>query len=231
MTATAWWRDDDAGPDHPRLARLLELAVATGRPVAVAAVPTWLEPAAVARIRDCPLATVLQHGIGHADYAPPGDKYLELGGTADRGWLRAAIVDGRKRLEDAFAERFLAVMVPPWNRIDDDVTAMLPELGFFGLSRFAGQVLAGPPRRVDSHLDGIDWDETRQPKPRAELVAAFTAGLAEGPDPFGLLTHHRVVHDAGWDDLDHLLRLGHDGAAVHWAAAAEVFDRAGGVVP
>ena len=45
-----WWRDDDAGRDHPRLAALLDIARRREAPVALAVVPAWLEPPCAARI-------------------------------------------------------------------------------------------------------------------------------------------------------------------------------------
>lgn len=223
MNGSCWWRDDDAGRDHPRLHRLLDLAAAHAVPLALAVVPAWLQPAAVARIRACPVATVLQHGIAHADHARPGQRKIELGGSAERAALARALVDQRRRLEDAFAERFLPVLVPPWNRMDADLAARLPELGFVGVSMDRGPVRAGPPRRVDVHLDAMDWRGTGRQKRFERLALELDAGLRAGTDPLGLMTHHLVVDDDGWDDLDRLLRLRHDGLAVRWAPADELF--------
>ena len=100
-----WWRDDDAGRDHPRLASLLALAERRRAPVALAVVPEWLEEACAARILGCPLATVLQHGIAHADHAVPPGKKIELGGSADHAALARDLVRGRERLAAAFGAR------------------------------------------------------------------------------------------------------------------------------
>ena len=63
-----WWRDDDAGRDHPRLATLLDLSAARRVPVCLAVVPDWLTDAGAERIRGAELATVVQHGVAHADH-------------------------------------------------------------------------------------------------------------------------------------------------------------------
>ncbi|TVQ33541.1 MAG: hypothetical protein EA356_12045 [Geminicoccaceae bacterium] len=223
MTALCWWRDDDAGRDHPRLHRLLDLAEAHGLPIALAVVPAWLEPLAVQRIRACPLATVLQHGIGHDDHSDDDQRKIELGGTVDRAWLAGELVAQRQRLEDAFGAQFLPVMVPPWNRMDPGLVPRLAELGFLGVSMDRGPVVAGPPRRVDAHVDAMDWQGTGRQKPLAAILGELDAGLAAGVRPLGLMTHHLVVDEAGFADLDQLFRLGHDAASFRWAAARELF--------
>ncbi len=223
MTRVRWWRDDDAGRDHDRLHRLLDLAAAHQVPLALAVVPAWLEPAAAARIRACPMATVLQHGIAHADHGRGGERKIELGGTADRASLEADLVAHRQRLEDAFGERFLPVLVPPWNRMDAGLVARLPALGFLGLSMDRGPVREGPPRLVDVHVDAMDWRGTGRQKPLPRLLSELEAADASTIGPVGFMTHHLVVEDDGWADLDRLLRLGHDAAGVRWASAKDVF--------
>ncbi|MFW5834269.1 MAG: hypothetical protein ACOCYE_09235 [Pseudomonadota bacterium] len=224
MTALCWWRDDDAGRAHPRLFRLLDLAEANGVPIGLAVVPAWLEPDAAQRIRRSPNATVLQHGIAHDDHGGSEQRKIELGGTVDRAWLERTLVDHRRRLEDAFGEQFLPVMVPPWNRMDPDLFPRLPELGFVGVSMDRGPVLAGPPRRADVHVDAMDWQGTGRQRPLGDLQAAMHAVLDSGMTPVGLMTHHLVVDDPGWDDLDRLLGLRHDGRVVPWASPVELFE-------
>ena len=116
-----WWRDDDAGRDHPNLERLLALALRHGLPVALAVVPLWLEAAAQARIAASAHASVLQHGFAHRNHAPAGRKSCELGGRAIDAIL-AELAQGRATLVEAFGASFLAVLVPPWNRIDPQLT-------------------------------------------------------------------------------------------------------------
>jgi hypothetical protein len=66
-----WWRDDDAGRDHPALTRLLDLAECHDLPLALAVVPMWLDADGHARVAASRHATVLQHGYAHANHAPP----------------------------------------------------------------------------------------------------------------------------------------------------------------
>jgi len=224
MTVTYWWRDDDAGRDDAKLERLLALAARRARPLAVAVVPDWLEPATVARLRGSPWATVIQHGVAHTDWGGPADKKIELGGTVDRGRLAEWLVAGRRRLEDAFGAQFVPALAPPWNNIATDVAVRLPELGFVGLSCDPGPPGVVPLKRVDVHVDAIAWHEDTRSKDAAELEAEVAAARAAvGAGPVGLLTHHLVISEAGWEPLDRVLALGDDDASVVWAGARELF--------
>lgn len=225
MTTTFWWRDDDAGRDDDRLDRLLALAARRARPVTVAVVPDWLEPATVARLLASPWATVIQHGVAHTDWGGPEDKKIELGGTVDRGRLAEWLVAGRRRLEDAFGEQFVPALAPPWNNIATDVAVRLPELGFVGLSCDPGPPGVVPLKRVDIHVDAIAWHEGARSKTAAELAHELgCAREAAGDGPVGLLTHHLVVSEAGWDGLDQVLGPGQDGHDVTWADVRELFE-------
>jgi hypothetical protein len=74
-----WWRDDDAVRHTPALDRLLTLARQYEAPVALAAIPARAEPSLAERLREEPLATVLVHGLAHANHAPAGEKKAEFG--------------------------------------------------------------------------------------------------------------------------------------------------------
>jgi len=130
-----WWRDDDAGREHPALERLIELAERRDLPLALAVVPLWLEPPVQALIAASAGTTVLQHGFAHADHAPPGAKSVELGGR-DLATVTDELRAGRALLIDAFGATCLAVLVPPWNRLDPGLIERLTECGFAGLSTF-----------------------------------------------------------------------------------------------
>lgn len=224
MSARIWWRDDDAGRAHPNLDPLLDLASALERPMALAVVPTWLEPSVVDRILACPWASVLQHGVAHADHGHPGDRNIELGGTVDRAALDDALQAGRTRLEDAFGDRFLPVMVPPWNRIADDVVARLPALGFRGLSCWGEPSAHDPLHRHDVHVDAVAWREGNRPRSAAELRRALREAIDEAlGDAVGFMTHHMVLGSGDWHDLDRVLRFGHDDDEVLWTSAEELF--------
>ena len=194
-----WWRDDDAGRDHPALARLIELAERRDLPLALAVVPLWLEPPAQALIAASTQTTVLQHGFAHANHAPPGAKPVELGGR-ERATVTDELREGRALLLDAFGATCLAVLVPPWNRLDPGLIRRLTACGFLGLSTF-GQRSGGEAApglvQVNAHLDPVDWRGSRLFVGEAAALERLCALL--GPDePIGILTHHLVMDAPGW---------------------------------
>ena len=227
---TFWWRDDDAGRVHPRLAALLDLADARAVPVALAVVPSWLEVPCAERVRRSPWTTVLQHGVTHADHAVRPAKKIELGGAADRLLVRRGLEAGRGRLAAAIAERFRPVLVPPWNRIAPDLVPALADLGFCGLSAFGrrGSAWAAPGlRQVNTHLDLVAWSEGNRPLTLAESTERL-AGLVRAcsGEPIGILTHHLLMDGAALATLDRLLALVQDHPRGRLAAAAALFGEA-----
>ena len=222
-----WWRDDDAGRDHAALPRLLELAECHELPLALAVVPVWLEAGAQARIAASPYATVLQHGFAHADHAPPKSKSIELGGRGLDG-IVAELARGRAMLEDAFGCAFLAVLVPPWNRLDDGLISRLGECGFVGLSTFgrrAQSEVAPGVAQINAHFDPIDWRGTRLFVGEATALSRLIAVL-DADEPIGILSHHLTMDEDGWAFLDRLLAVlaAHPGARL--CPAAELFEAA-----
>jgi hypothetical protein len=225
---TFWWRDDDAGRDHSRLRRLLAFARARNLPLALSAVPAWLEPPVVDAIRATPQATVLQHGIAHADHARPGEKRIELGGRISPEDLEVGLVKGRERLADRFGERFLPVLVPPWNRIEAAIADRLPRLGFAGLSR-NGEPRPPPGlREVNARVDLVLWHDGRRPMTLEETAAALVRSLDPPPSaPLGILTHHLVMGEDAFLTLDRTLAVLQDHTKARLAGARALFGEAG----
>jgi hypothetical protein len=210
-----WWRDDDAGRDHPALTRLLDLAAGHDLALALAVVPMWLEPEGHARIAASRHATVLQHGFAHANHAPPGTRSIELGGREIEPIL-AELESGRALLADAFGCAFLAVLVPPWNRLDERLIERLRRCGFVGLSTMGRRAAAAPAPglvQVNAHLDPIDWRGSRLFVGEAAALARLVAVL-DADEPIGILSHHLTMDEAGWVFLDRLLGVlaAHPGA-------------------
>lgn len=210
-----WWRDDDAGRDHPALTRLLDLAEGHDLALALAVVPMWLEANGHARIAASRHATVLQHGFAHANHAPPGDRSIELGGR-DLERVLAELENGRALLADAFGCAFLAVLVPPWNRLDGRLIERLRGCGFVGLSTMGRRAVAEPAPglvQVNAHLDPIDWRGSRLFVGEAAALTRLVAVL-DADEPIGILSHHLTMDEAGWGFLDRLLGVlaAHPGA-------------------
>ncbi|WP_159716821.1 polysaccharide deacetylase family protein [Geminicoccus flavidas] len=220
---TFWWRDDDAAADDPRLERLLAIAEAHAVPIALAVVPERLEAAAVRRILACPWAQVLQHGLAHQDHRSLDGRKCEL---VDRLDLDGRLVAARVMLAERFGERFVPVLVPPWNRIEPGLRARLPELGFTGLSTFAGRRSPPPVPGLcqrDTHVDVIRWREDRRHLDAVEIVAALDAAVARHAGPLGLLSHHLVTDASGFVALDRAIGLLQDRPDATFRASDTLF--------
>ncbi len=219
-----WWRDDDAGRDHRALERLLELAERRDLPLALAVVPLWLEAPVQALIAASAKATVLQHGFAHANHAPAGARSIELGGR-EAGAILAELGEGRAALIDAFGATCLAVLVPPWNRLDPRLTEQLTACGFCGLSTFGRRPAdeAAPGLAlVNAHLDPIDWRGSRLFVGEAVALERLCALL--GPDePIGILSHHLAMDEPGWGFLERLLEVLGSHPATRLCPASELF--------
>ncbi|HZS33596.1 MAG TPA: hypothetical protein VFC42_09475 [Methylomirabilota bacterium] len=219
--ATLWWRDDDAGPAGPALDRLLALAETTGVPLALAAVPAWLEPAAVAGIVDAgPGVTVVQHGFAHRDHEPrpaPGARRrkAELGDARSPAAALAELAAGGARLAAAFGPRYRPVLVPPWNRIAPALVPALPAAGYRALSAMGPRAAArtAPGLAVlNCHVDPIRWREDRAfagadwlLRALADQLAMRRQGRIDAAEPTGLLTHHQDLDPGAWACLGELL--------------------------
>lgn len=232
--ASFWWRDDDAVTAGPALESLLGMSERHQVPLALAVIPEPVETGLAERLaQSAAPVTVVQHGFAHRNHAPPGEKTAELGDHRDVATVAAELADGRDRLAALFAERFLPAMVPPWNRISAGVEAVLPELGFRGLSTFGPRPAAGL-GYLNTHIDIIDWRGDRGFTGDTVCLDAAIGHLSDrrtgrcDPDePTGLLTHHLVHDEACWRFIDRFLAetLRHPAAA--WVTTAGAIAEAG----
>ncbi|MEF2553695.1 polysaccharide deacetylase family protein [Aurantimonas sp. A2-1-M11] len=237
-TVDVWWRDDDAAEASPALDALVAAAHRHEAPLALAVIPAALSPRLVA-CRDDPLLFVLQHGYAHTNHAAPGGRAVECGGDRPLRAVLDELGTGRDRLAAAFGDRFVPVMVPPWNRIEPAVAKALPDLGYAGISVFGPRETASPQaacRHVNAHLDLLTWKGGARFAGRdklirlaAERLADLRLGRSDPQEPFGILTHH-LDHDAETGAfLEELLALFAAHPAVRWRDAASLF--AGPAVP
>jgi hypothetical protein len=228
--ARFWWRDDDAGAEDERLLPLLRLATARRAPLALAVVPAWLAAGTVRQVLGTAAATVLQHGIAHANHALPPAKKIELGGSADVSRLLRELAHRRTTLRHAFGDRFLTVLVPPWNRIAPALLSRLSEAGFTGISTFGPRAADTSPgvTRVNTHLDLTLWHENARPMPLDDALDALTRLVTRHRDePIGILSHHQVMDAGAFATLDRILALVQDHPSARLATAQELFGEGG----
>lgn len=206
-TIRFWWRDDDATAPSAALDRLLALARRCRVPLAIAAIPATAEPALAQRLAEEPLATVLVHGLSHANWAPDGEKKAEFGPHRPIDSLIADASLALALARPCLGARLLPVFVPPWNRVSAELVPALAALGYVGLS-------AGGPRTareiapsliaVNIHLDPIDW-RTRSLEPARLINRLRLRGRTGGDEPIGLLTHHLAQDEATWSFCEALV--------------------------
>ncbi len=170
-------------------------------------------------------ATVLQHGIAHADHSVPPARKIELGGSAALSDLVADLDRGRRRLAAAFGDRFLPVLVPPWNRVAPALLPRLPEAGLSAVSTFGPRGAAIPGLgRVNTHLDLVLWREGGRPLPLDRALSCLARLVAaHGDEPIGILSHHKVMDSDAFVALDRILALVQDHARARLASARELF--------
>jgi hypothetical protein len=229
-----WWRDDDACKATQPLRRLLALANSYACPLALAVIPARVRPSLGDLLAEAGQGVfVLQHGYAHQNHAPAGEKNVELHACRNSDEVAAELAAGSELLASTLADRHLAVMVPPWNRIAPEVTSLLPKLGFRGLSTFGpcGKSLAPSGlTHVNCHLDILRWKPTRGFMGNEALLGILVDELrrrrsdAENPsEPLGLLTHHLVHDEDCWCFLDRLLTILSKESAVHLVSPATLF--------
>jgi len=127
---------------------------------------------------------------------------------------------GFQKLTDLHGRHFFSMLVPPWNRIDPAVVALLPALGYSALSTFGPEKPTAVPM-LNTHVDVIDWHGTRGGRD-PDLLFAQTAALCRSGGAIGVLTHHLVHDDVVTDFLNRLFSLtaGHPGC--RWRSAADI---------
>ncbi len=230
--AAFWWRDDDAARVTESLRHLLTLAARANAPLALAAIPAHASVQFADLAIATPGVTAIQHGYAHIDHAPKGAGSWELGIDRPLAEVTAELATGRDRLVELFGDRFVPVMVPPWNRIAAEVTAALPGLGFTALSGYGPRSAphAAPGLTVvNTHCDPIRWRGGARfagtASSLSDLIDHLTnrrLGHADTAEPTGLLTHHADMDEQSWAFTEQLLQAINDHPAAAMSAIAGV---------
>ena len=229
--ADFWWRDDDATSPNAALTRLTSLAVQARVPLGLAVIPDGAEAALFEGMGAG--IEVLQHGGDHRNRAAEGEKAAEYPAAERRASALQRLATGRARLQALAGERFLPVLVPPWNRFPATLVGDLAGLGFRGYSTFAPRESATPAaglRQVNTHVDLIAWrrgrgfvGEERALAEAVEHLAARRMGTVDAAEPTGWLTHHAVHDEALWSFLAQLFETTRDRPDVRWLRPTDAF--------
>lgn len=224
--ARLWLRDDDAVCVTPALARLTGVCTAHAVPCLIAAVPGRTGEDLATFLTRQPLAEVAAHGWTHRNHAGAGPKAefpLDRPGQEILHDLRSA----RARISALFGASAVPIYVPPWNRIAPEVARLLPSAGFSAVSAIGrtGDAGAGP-RRINVHLDIIDWRGSRGGRDQDLLIAELAGHLAwsrqNGQPAIGVLTHHLDHDEVAWQFLEELFAETRAHATVRWVRASEI---------
>jgi peptidoglycan/xylan/chitin deacetylase (PgdA/CDA1 family) len=226
-TAPFWLRDDDAVEPGAALDQLLALTARHGVPVTLAVIPQNTGAALVARLGAEPEASVAVHGWSHVNHAGPAKKKCELGLDRPAEVVLAELQAGFDHLQKLFGAKFVALLVPPWNRIDPALIPRLAFIDFAALSVYGPEKPADNIGMINTHVDLIDWHGSRGGRDPAELVADMVRRLAaiweagEGSS-LGFLTHHLVHDAAAWDFLEALFAVTQNHPACRWLPVSDL---------
>lgn len=236
LTASFWWRDDDAASHTPALDRLLDLRGRLDVPLGLAVIPANATRGLRDRLTDEDDVSVLQHGYSHKDFNAGEGRKIELDDSRPAEYVIADLAMGGQALEKY--RNHLPVLVPPWNRIAPHLVPFLPEIGIRGLSTIGARVREAPIRGLrqnNVHLDVIDWRGKRTGTVRGFMgaenilsdtldhLAARRAGTADLAEATGLMTHHGDMNEAMFDFVGEFVSRTRAHPAVVWQSANEVF--------
>jgi hypothetical protein len=230
LKARFWVRDDDAIARTPAFDRLHRLAGTYDLRIGLAVIPARAEQDLIELLRN-PKARFMPmcHGLNHTNHGSAA-RPSEFG--ADRDFASAArdLRDAFYRHRDQFgAER--VVFVPPFNSISPRLAALLPEIGFSGLSSVASVMqcraarlvsqaawlpslpalwphnnAVGPAFQTDVHVDVIDWRQ-RTSRPVRDVMRDIVGHLRlrrlglVAPHVPIGILTHHLVHDQAIWDL------------------------------
>ena len=217
-TVKLWLRDDDAVSPSTALDTLLAMTAASGVPVTLAVIPQDTGAELANRLDQAPHASVAVHGWSHANHAPGSEKKQELGSHRPTDVVLSDLKAGFDKLQRLHGQRFVPMLVPPWNRIAADLLPRLEAEGFALLSVFGRERPGSPIPLVNTHVDIMDWHGTRGGRPMPVLFQEL-ADQIESTDPapiIGVLTHHLVHDAAAWEFLDRLFAIAAAHPACQW---------------
>jgi len=234
MTAALWWRDDDAAEPCIELDRLIRLSNEYGIPCGLAAVPTRAGEPLRKTISDAPHIWILQHGYAHKNHAPSGNGAWELGLHRPKSAVLEDLRNGMLKFTQLFKNRFVPVVVPPWNKIDSELLAYLPVMGFRGISTSYKKQRPVPPgdlRVADAHCDVLKWKKKEARFAGAEhcindLVEHLKdkrTGLVDDSEPTCVLTHHLEMNADAWIFMEMLFSMTSAHTAVQWMSPADIW--------
>lgn len=230
--ATLWWRDDDMQFASPQLDRLVELSEKTRTPLIIAAIPDDIDLELQKLIKPTQHICIVQHGWCHKNHAPTSEKKQELGDHRPLSDIQKELSRGADILGNLFGETFTPVLVPPWNRIGQQVKSHLADWGYKAVSTYGNAHPEGSDiRQVNTHVDLINWRGDRGfigTVPALEAITTHLHSRRTGTIPLrettGILTHHLVHDEPLWDFLAELFEFTSAQNTASWRTGNQLFN-------
>lgn len=216
IAIAVWWRNDDVTRLNNPLERLLVIAEDVDATIDLAVIPALVGPALARQLAPTKSYDVMQHGFRHLNHSGEGILKNEFGPGRDVHGRLADLQEGHSILGDLFEDKFIPILAPPWNRIDDALIEWLPSIGLNCLSRYAEHVrpLDGPtPVNLDVQIDLYDWGRGRSlnlcemTDLMVQRIRANRSKSDKHDLTIGLLTHHELHNPEFASGLSEFLQL------------------------
>lgn len=223
IVADLWLRDDDATQPSAALDRLLELSERHSAPMTLAVIPHPTGEALARRLEGTSAIDVAVHGWAHQNHAGSAEKKRELGLHRPLEIVVGELEAGLQKLRSLHDQRFVPMLVPPWNRIDQAVIEHLPQAAYKALSVYGPEMPDRLPL-LNTHVDVIDWRGTRGGKDHDVLFAETAARMRQANATggmTGILTHHLDHDESVWAFLQSLLSVTTSHPACRWRSSRQ----------
>ena len=199
-------RDDDAISDTPALRKLSEMCEQNTAPLLLAVIPKFADNSLAELVKQSPLLTPAVHGFAHFNHSPLGHKTCELDRFRPLDVVIGEMKTAHQKMFTLFDGYISALLVPPWNRIHDEIVPHVVHSGFTGISAHGWRSPPTPIPTVNVHLDIMHWSGGTVGRDREWIYSELCENLAtareSGWQPIGILTHHLVHDEQAWEGLE-----------------------------
>jgi len=205
-----FFRADYIGVQGQNFSRMMELFLKYRFPLCLAVVPAWLTHGRWKTLdmfakRGGELFCWHQHGWRHFNHELKGKKQ-EFGPGRTMENIAGDLEKGKQRLENILGKSFFPFFTPPWNRCSKETMDSLLDLGFYGISRSAGNK-PFPPLRLKEFSVHVDLHTRKEKSMDSGWDALFnelSLGLSTGV--CGIMLHHMRMNEAAFIFLEALLK-------------------------
>ena len=229
--AQIWWRDDDVSHPTSKLDWMLKTIDSLEFKPLLAAIPNLSSRELAKALETCGLPIAV-HGLSHLNYEPADSRKSEFGLSRKLYDVKQDLIQAKTKLSNIFGDSVVDCFVPPWNRFREDIIPYLPELGFSGFSSFGRKSSKAHESNLkwfNTHVDVIDWRNTRHFIGRNAIISQITDNLRHQrtrsgtSEPVGILTHHLNMIESDWEELRNIFIVLKKNNAVRFVDPLELF--------